>query len=556
MLGRAAAACALLLAFAGPATAAEVGSETLRRIATEGRARVVILFVRPGAASPRASLTALRARILGTLSREEFEPLALPEWRVVPGAAGWLSAAGLARLAKDPAVARIDLDLPGRGNLSESVPLIHGDVVHALGVTGRAITVAILDSGVTADHPDLADSLVAEQCFCVNGDGSGCCPDGGTSQSGAGAARDEHGHGTNVAGIVTSNGRVAPTGVAPDAPIVAVRVLDRNNGFSSTAQVISALDWVATERPDVRVVNMSLGTLALFASPCDSASAGTSALAQAVGALRARGVLVTVSTGNDRSTVSMEAPACVSAATSVAATYDEDFGPFSFFGCSEASAPDKVACFGNSAPGLKLFAPGALITSAGIGGGRSTFAGTSQAAPHVAGLAALLLQARPSLSAEQIESTLVSTGVPILDPRNGLVVPRIDAAAALRSVGVGAGAATGCVPDSATLCLQGGRFRVQAAWRAPALPSAGTGSAVPLTGDSGYFWFFTPSNVELVVKVVDGRVVNGRFWFFSGALSDVEYSIVVTDTATGAVRTYFNPSQSLQSRADTSAFGP
>jgi subtilisin family serine protease len=548
-------------------TALEIGAGVGERIAAAGRARVVILFApaasgasdAPGGPDARAqsesAAFSFRARVLARLTPADFEPLPLPPWRHVPAAPGWLSASGLARLASEPGVLRVDLDLPGRGNLAESVPLVHADVVQSLGLTGKSITVAILDSGVTVSHPDLADDVVAQRCFCVNANGSGCCPNGQTSQSGAGAAADEHGHGTNVSGIVTSAGRIAPTGVAPGAPIVVVRVLDRNNSFSGTAQIVSALDWIASERPDVRVLNMSLGTFALFSVPCDGASAAVGALARAIDLLRGRGVLVTVSTGNDRSTVSMEAPACSASATSVSATYDANFGLFDFFGCSEPTAADKVACFGNSAPGLKLLAPGAAITSAGIDGGRSTFFGTSQAAPHVAAAAALLLQARPSLSPSAIESVLASTGVPIADPRNGLVVPRIDVAAAARSLGVGAPSV--CNPDSTTLCLNAGRFRVQTSWRAPGLPGAGTGNAVAETADTGHFWFFSPNNVELVVKVVDGRPVNNHFWFFSGALTDVEYSIVVTDTATGAVRTYFNPSQSLESLADAAAFsGP
>jgi PKD repeat protein len=112
-------------------------------------------------------------------------------------------------------------------------------------------------------------------------------------------------------------------------------------------------------------------------------------------------------------------------------------------------------------------------------------------------------------------------------------------------VGCGAGA----------LCLNGNRFRVIAAWTVPS-GASGVGIPVPLTGDTGYFWFFSSNNVELVVKVVDGRVVNGRFWVFSGALSDVQYTLTVTDTVTGAVRTYSNPQGTLASRADTAAFLP
>ncbi|MDQ2977865.1 MAG: PKD domain-containing protein [Acidobacteriota bacterium] len=111
---------------------------------------------------------------------------------------------------------------------------------------------------------------------------------------------------------------------------------------------------------------------------------------------------------------------------------------------------------------------------------------------------------------------------------------------------------SGCGANA--LCLNGGRFRVQASWRVPSQGTSGVGAPIALTGDTGYFWFFTNNNVELVVKVVDGTPLNGRFWFFSGALSDVEYTVQVTDTRTGAVRTYFNPQGSLASTADTSAF--
>jgi hypothetical protein len=78
--------------------------------------------------------------------------------------------------------------------------------------------------------------------------------------------------------------------------------------------------------------------------------------------------------------------------------------------------------------------------------------------------------------------------------------------------------------------------------------------AVPLTADTGYFWFFGAGNVETVLKVLDGRPVNGHFWVFYGALSNVQYTLTVTDTLTGTVKTYTNPSGQFASVADTSAF--
>ncbi|HEX6861822.1 MAG TPA: ELWxxDGT repeat protein, partial [Thermoanaerobaculia bacterium] len=110
-----------------------------------------------------------------------------------------------------------------------------------------------------------------------------------------------------------------------------------------------------------------------------------------------------------------------------------------------------------------------------------------------------------------------------------------------------------CVASAARLCLNGNRFAVEVSWK-DFSNNTGTGKAVALTGDTGYFWFFDAANVELVLKVLDGRPVNNKFWVFYGALSSVEYTVTVTDTETGAIKTYQNPSGRLGSVADTTAF--
>jgi len=113
---------------------------------------------------------------------------------------------------------------------------------------------------------------------------------------------------------------------------------------------------------------------------------------------------------------------------------------------------------------------------------------------------------------------------------------------------------SGCSITVSSLCLLSNRFKVEVGWRVPSQGTSGFGHAITMTSDTGHFWFFSQQNVELVVKVLDGRAVTGRYWVFYGALSDVEYTITVTDTQTGTVRTYFNPSGRLASVADTSAF--
>lgn len=111
-----------------------------------------------------------------------------------------------------------------------------------------------------------------------------------------------------------------------------------------------------------------------------------------------------------------------------------------------------------------------------------------------------------------------------------------------------------CTPGPTRLCLRDGRFAVETRWK-KSDGTSGAGQAVPIGGgDTGYFWFFDASNIEVVLKVLDGRLQNGRFWVFYGALSDVEYTVTVTDTETGAVKTYTNPKGRLASVADTGAF--
>ena len=116
-----------------------------------------------------------------------------------------------------------------------------------------------------------------------------------------------------------------------------------------------------------------------------------------------------------------------------------------------------------------------------------------------------------------------------------------------------AAAATPCAPSATSLCLSGGRFEVSVAWT-DFQGRTGEGQAISLTADTGYFWFFNSSNIELIVKVLDARAINQKFWVFFGALSNVEYMLTVTDSTTGAVKRYQNPSGQFASVGDTTAF--
>jgi hypothetical protein len=111
-----------------------------------------------------------------------------------------------------------------------------------------------------------------------------------------------------------------------------------------------------------------------------------------------------------------------------------------------------------------------------------------------------------------------------------------------------------CVPDDHTLCLNGDRFAVSARFRTN---DSGVTDAtgVELTGDSGYFWFFNQANIEVVIKVLSACGINDHYWVFATGLTNVEVTLVVTDTQSDITKTYVNtlgvPFAPIQ---DTSAF--
>lgn len=112
-----------------------------------------------------------------------------------------------------------------------------------------------------------------------------------------------------------------------------------------------------------------------------------------------------------------------------------------------------------------------------------------------------------------------------------------------------------CTPNSTTLCLNGNRFAVSVTWKNhDSPPKTGNGTAVAMSSDTGNFWFFQNTNTELVVKALDGRGLNGKFWIFFGSLTDVEFTLTVRDTVTGQIKTYVNQSGKMASVGDTSAF--
>ena len=315
----------------------------------------------------------------------------------------------LERLASHPLVEHVSLDRPTVPDLFESVPALHTPVVQTtLGITGVGI---------------------------------GACPPNQTDEGTS--AADGEGHGTYVASIVAARGTYAVRGFAPGASIVAVRV-ENDQGYGNNSDWLAGLDWVLTNlaTQPVQVVNMSFGSSTLFDSVCDAAAP---AFVDVISQLRQAGVTVFASSGNAGSDTSIQLPACLTGVVAVGATYDSDVGVEpdtgtyhdlfpSLAACSDAmTGLDVVACFSNSDADVDLLAPGAPILGDAPGDALMLAYGTSAASPTAAGVAALMLQANSTLSPDDVESILKSTGTPVTDPRNGLVVPRIDALAAVRA---------------------------------------------------------------------------------------------------------------------------
>src|SRR6185436_210769 len=224
--------------------------------------------------------------------------------------------------------------------------------------------------------------------------------------------------------------------------IVAVKVLDSTNSFNFSSDVVAGFDWVITNHPEVKVVNASLGTFALQPGTCDGV-ADAAPWKTAIDTLRANGALVFASSGNQSSSTAMAIPACVANTVAVGAVWDSNVGSQSVFCTDTTTAADKITCFTNSDSALDLLAPGAPMTSTGLGGGTSTFFGTSQASPLSAACAALLLQQNGALTPAQIETALKASPRRITDTRNGLTFPRLDCGDALSRIAT-------CTPESNT----------------------------------------------------------------------------------------------------------
>jgi len=309
----------------------------------------------------------------------------------------WLQARGVHTLAGSAGVLRVDEDvivytlakggIPGPPDKEEPPPppeelpwgvdQIDAELAWATS-TGASIQVAIIDTGIDNDHPDLVGNIAGGVNFVASGKG----PPWKRTVDPA-KWDDDNGHGTHVAGIAAAvDNDIGVIGVAPGASLYAVKVLDKT-GSGYVSDVILGIQWAIAN--DMQVINLSLGT-----------SSDVQSLHDACDAAYAAGIVVVAAAGNSGDTnpdSDVRYPARYSNVIAVAATDDTD----------------ARASWSSDGPEVELAAPGVAIYSTWRDGGYDTISGTSMAAPHVAGTVALVLAADSTLTPDEVRAILQAT---------------------------------------------------------------------------------------------------------------------------------------------------
>jgi subtilisin family serine protease len=395
-----------------------IDEEVLREINETNSSRVIV-FLRD---VPSEDISKYQNRTLNRLIKEDFETSYTYE--TIGGFSGELTSSGLEKLKKDPSVAYIFIDREGVGSLYETVPLIKADLLNnpltGLSLTGHGETTCIIDSGIDYNHPALGggwgNKVIGGYRFLDQGGSKQDC------SIDPSACYDDHGHGTAVAGIISSTDEIY-RGIAPDSKIVVLNVLKnssdgRSRGWES--DFIAAIDWCTKNKAkyNISVISMSIGDGEKYTSPCDNINPiYFNSIKKAVEG----GIVFVASAGNMNYSDGIGMPGCFSKAISVGATTKDD----------------QIASYSNRANFMDLLAPGgeyfSRVWTTSIGGGFNMgFGGTSAAAPHVSGVTLLMIQYEKingrEISQEEIRVVMRETG------KNVEGFPRIDSLGAIYSL--------------------------------------------------------------------------------------------------------------------------
>ncbi len=326
----------------------------------DGLVKVLIGFKEKPGAAQQAMVRAVGGQIKYT-------------YTLIPAIAAAVPEAAIEPLKKNPNVTNIELDsmmyaLDIELDNSWGVKRIGAGLVHDSGNNGDGIKIAIIDTGINEDHPDLDDNIMGGVNFVSKP--SWKVPDPNKWD-------DDNGHGTHVAGIIAAeDNNTGVVGVAPGAALYALKVLDRT-GSGYVSDVIAAIQWATVN--DVQVINMSLG------------GAANVSLGDACSSAYKIGLILIASAGNGGE-------------VSCPAAYD------SVIAVSATGSNDELAWFSSTGPEVELAAPGVDIYSTYKGGGYTNLSGTSMASPHVAGTAALVIAAGISDVRGKLQNTADDLG--------------------------------------------------------------------------------------------------------------------------------------------------
>lgn len=303
------------------------------------------------------------------------------EYKIFKGFSGTFSVSAIEQLARDPNVVFISTDYQRRASLNYSSPTINAPSAWNAGYSGQGVRVAIIDTGIDGNHPALTNRIVGWY-DTINGQTT---------------PYDDHGHGTHCAGIVGSNDSLYP-GVAPECDLIGVKVLNaQGSGFDS--DIIAGMEWAVLNGADI--ISMSLGGVP-FTDPANDP------LCVASVDCWNEGVVVVVAAGNSGPRPqSIDSPGIEPTIITVAAADDKNTIDWT---------DDDIARFSSVGPtrygALKpdIAAPGVSILSCKANSSDwVSYSGTSMATPHVAGAIALILQAHPTYTPEEIKDLLMNT---------------------------------------------------------------------------------------------------------------------------------------------------
>ena len=281
------------------------------------------------------------------------------------------------------------------GQARIGTPVVHGDMQNMPDSPepGAGVTIAILDTGVYDNHPDLEQNIIQVH----------------NARPGGGSSDDDNGHGTHVAGIIAASANdQGVIGVAPQASLVAVKVLD-HNGAGHLSDFINGLQWVYTNRNDfqIKLVNMSLGFCA-----------DREPMKRAIKSLYDSGVIMVAAAGNRLSQGGGAEEGGGSEGEGASACGDTVRYPAGYddwvIAVAASDEDDKITDYSLPGPQVDVTAPGGSqanerILSTTPGGDYGWGSGTSQAAAHVTGSIVLALQRQSGLSFEQVRDLLRST---------------------------------------------------------------------------------------------------------------------------------------------------